>query len=121
MKNAEGERVSGGRMKGRSGRLREVMHEATDALGELADVEVHQESDATAGELQVREELGLVDRADLVDGLQLDDHLALDPEVDPVSAVDPHSSVDDRQLQLLLDGQAPLPELEEQAALVSRL
>ena len=55
-----------------------------EPLLEEGDIEVDQQSDGTAGQLQIGEQLRGVYRQKRSDALDLDDHLAADPQIEEV-------------------------------------
>ena len=66
------------------------MSDPTDpTVAQDGHVEVHQQSDADALELQIRPKLRLVDREQRLDGLHLEHDAFLDDEVGLVRALDP--------------------------------
>jgi hypothetical protein len=97
------------------------MDETFEATGQLADVEIDEQSDMTAGESKVGENLGVMDGRELIDGLHLDDDLFLDQEIEPISAIDPYSSINDRKFHLACHLEPSPRKLKRQTGFISRL
>jgi len=85
------------------------------------DVEVKEESDVAARELEVRQQLRFVKRGQTAHGLDFEDDLVLDQDVEAIPAVDEESVVADGLWLLALDMETASSQLEAQARLVGRL
>lgn len=81
-------------------------------------MEVDEEADGQAHELEVRDELGFVDGEEAVHGFELEDHTALHEEVEAVTAVEGETFVAERDGELTLDVRAAEGELMREAVLV---
>jgi hypothetical protein len=64
-----------------------LQDETLDAILELRDVEIDQQSDFDAGKLHVGQQLRLVDALDLLDTLQLKDQRVFHKNIDAVATV----------------------------------
>jgi len=74
--------------------------ETLNPVGELADVEVDQQSLANPRELQVGQHLRVMQRQQSFNALELDQESTFDDQVGSVCAGDPHAAVDQRQWHL---------------------
>jgi hypothetical protein len=94
--------------------------DATDALWKAGDVEVDQESQNTAGGLEVAADLGCVHRGEAIDGLQLYDERISDQKIH-LSTSDALAFVLHEERRLLVDGYPTQVELDAHRALVEQL
>jgi hypothetical protein len=69
------------------------IHESSDAILEMNNIEVYKHSQRFTTQLQVRKDLSLMDRGDRVYGLEVNDKEILDKQIDPVSEVQPYAIV----------------------------
>lgn len=56
-------------------------------VAEVDDMEVDQKAETVIGKLQIREQLGFMNRVKLLHCLQIDDHRTFDYEIDPIADV----------------------------------
>jgi hypothetical protein len=84
----------------------------------MKNVKIEEQTNVHAAELEVRQNLGFVDRGELVHGLQLDDYTVFHEQIDPVADVDPDAVVQDRLDEFRQDLQAAFAKLVNKAALV---
>jgi hypothetical protein len=74
--------------------------ESLDSLNQLPDVEIDEQTNRAARELEVWENLCLVDRGHFLDGLQFDDDGVFDQQVNPLPAIERHPLVHHGQFLL---------------------
>ena len=67
--------------------------QALDAVADERDVEVDQETQPVAGELQIRQQSRLVNREQTFDGVELDDYAILNQQVQPETGIDVNTVV----------------------------
>ena len=67
-----------------------------DSVDEAVYVEVDQKADLASGVLQVRQQLGDVNRVQCQRRLELDDDATLDHSIDPIAAIQSLASKADR-------------------------
>ena len=82
---------------------------------ECGFVEIEQQGATRVGQLEVREDLGGVNRQELIDALDLNDHVAVYNEIDPVSAIQALAFVDNRECNFQIERNFPLGELVAEA------
>jgi hypothetical protein len=100
----------------------ELVDQPLDAsVPEAHDVEVEEEPEVKARQLEVGQHLGIVDGRELSDRLDLDEDRALDQQVDPVPCIDQYVVVAHRELLLSLDSEPTPPKLMFQAGFIRRL
>ena len=95
-------------------------HEAFHALFEQLNVEVHQEAEAVAGELQIGQHLRLMNRRGRIDGFDLDDDGVPHEEVDAIARVEFDIALHDGQHDLSRHGAAAARQLIGETMLISR-
>jgi hypothetical protein len=91
-----------------------------EAHPKLPDVEIDQETNRAAGELEIRENLCLMDHSQFLYGLQLDDHSVFDQQVNPVTAIESHPLVNHWQFLLLFHLEPLLPQFVGEARVIGR-
>ena len=87
---------------------------------EINDIEVHEERGLEAGELEIGEYLGLVNRQQNLHRLELDDDSASDDKVELIAAVDENALVRDGDLLLALKRNAAQRELMAETVPIGR-
>jgi hypothetical protein len=95
--------------------------EAANSLPEDGDVEVHEEANGVAGELQVGDDLSFMNWKELLDRFDLQDQKALHEHIDPISTVEREPLVAERNFDLPVDFQLSDGELVDQAAFIGGL
>jgi hypothetical protein len=95
-------------------------HKPPDALLEQRDVEVHQETETTSGQLHIGQDLSFMDARQRIDGLDFDDYEILDDQVDAISRVELDAVIDDGQRHLPSARQATRMKLMGQTMFIGR-
>ena len=107
---------------GRSSKVWESVDQALEpTVLEAHDVEVEEEPEVDARELEVGQDLRFVDGGELANSLDFDEDHALDQQVDPIARIDEQFTVPDRELLLTLDGQPTTPEFVLETRFIGRL
>ena len=96
--NQSGNRKTG-RQEGRIG----LAGKSPEAVLEDGDVEVYEESNGKASELEIGEHLSLMDGQKPPDRLYFDDEFVLDDDVQAITAVQPYALVSDWNRPLALE------------------
>lgn len=94
--------------------------EAAQAVLQQYLVEIHQKSGGTAGELQIRNNLRLVNGIQRIDRLQLDDNTAFDQQVNFQAASQTTTLVDDGDTSFMFDEEALRFQFRNQALAINR-
>jgi hypothetical protein len=90
--------------------------ETAQALAQRRYVEVDDEADGIAAELEIRHDLRDVERLEFDDGLELDYDLVADEHVDPICAIDARAVVVNVDGNLPSERHASLHELHRKTA-----
>jgi hypothetical protein len=90
-----------------------------DPQGQLPDVEIDQETNRAAGELEVREILCLMDCSQFLHGLH-NNHGVFDQQVNPVTAIESHTLVNHGQDLLAFHLELLLPQFVGEARVIGR-
>ena len=77
-----------------------AVREARDTVAQDSNIEVQQQPDRAALQLQIRDELRRVQRRNCLDGFDFDNDTVRDQQVDAVTAIDEDVPVGDRKGQL---------------------
>src|SRR2546427_1012588 len=83
-------------------------------------VEVHQQTDMSSAQAEVRQHLSLVHWCDLLDRLDLQNELVVDNDIHAIAAIQANILVDDRERHLPTIIDIGMPKLETQTFLISR-
>ena len=94
--------------------------ESFDPLRQLPAVEIDQETNRAAGELEVSENLCLMDRSQFRHGHQLDNHGVFEQQVNPGTAIESHPLGNHRQDLLSFHLEPLLPQLVSEARVIGR-
>lgn len=97
-----------------------IVHDTTNATAQRNCVEIQQQSDALAAELQVCEQLSDVQRQKTLDCLHLYDDTLIDQEIDAIAWIEPNVFVVDRESNLSRHLRASKLKLVAKAGLVRR-
>ena len=81
----------------------QLVDHSLDAGLEVPDVEVDEQANVAAGELEIRKQLSLVDWLDPADCFQLHNNFPFDQQVDSIPSVEPYAFVHDGKALLALD------------------
>jgi len=92
-----------------------------DAITDQGDVEIDEQPQPLAGELEICEHLSLVDGEQPLYGLEFNDDAAVDQGIDAKSCIDLKSVVQHRKHELTLSREFSLSELVEEASFVDVL
>src|SRR5262245_46016299 len=84
----------------------------------MRDVEVEQESDLVAAQLQIGDQLCGVQRQQFFNGFDFDDDAVFEQEVDSIAGVESYAAVHDRQTNLVLKLYAARHELMAETSAV---
>ncbi len=95
-------------------------NDSANPLFEQPDVEINQETNLAARQVEVGQQLRFVDWRDLFDRFQLDNDLTIDEQVDSIATVDKDVFVNHRQSGLALKIQLALSELMSKTSLIGR-
>ncbi len=95
--------------------------EPFQSLFELDDMEVHQEADPAARQVQVGPQLRVMNRKQAFYGLHLDDRVIANNKIEPIAGVELRALIHDRQWNLLGHRKAAHPQLARQSVFVGRL
>ena len=100
----------------RLGSNRAVRH-AADAVHQAGGIEVDEEPELAAGQLEVGQQLRFMQRVQSLDRLEFHDHVTLDNQIQPVSDVEVQVTVRDRLRYLTFQRQAaPVNSCTRQAS-----
>ena len=92
--------------------FRKLINQPPNAVLEFLHVEIDQQADVAARQLEVGEQLGFVNGLKLRHSLELHDDQVFDEQVDAIAAVDLHISIDDGQGLLALNAKSPSGQFE---------
>jgi len=101
VRNQSGNRKTG-RQEGRIG----LAGKSPEAVLEDSDVEVYEESNRKASELEIGEHLSLMNGQEPLDRLHFDDEFILDDDVQAIAAMKPYALVSHRNRPLALKAEA---------------
>jgi len=82
------------------------------------DVEVNDKADYATGELEIRKQLGLVNRQYLVNRLEFNNDGIFDQQINPITAVNVYAPIDQRKGLLSLHRQALFSQFKSEARLI---
>src|SRR5215469_7338628 len=94
------------------------VYETPNAILEMHNIEVYKQSQRFATQLQVRKDLGLMDRGERVYGFQFNNDEILDEQIDPISEIQLHAIVINRQTDLSFRPKTGLRQFVLQASLI---
>jgi hypothetical protein len=95
--------------------------EAAQAVLQAKDIEIHKESYPIGTQSEVREQLGLVHRAQSLDRLDLQDQFVRNHDVRTEPGFEEHSTVNDRHRNLTSEFKCGFRQFEVKAFLIDRL
>ena len=98
-----------------------AIHETPNTVLQVDDVEVDQQSERLAAELQIRDDLRLMDRCDCIDGFDLHDDEALNDQIHSIADFQSYSAIDDRKPDLSCSLKTRLLQFVLQTCLVRAL
>jgi hypothetical protein len=91
------------------------------SVTEKLHVEVDQQANVTAGQLEVGKQLRLVNGLQLSYGFELNDDQVFNEQINAVTAVDPYAPINNGEGLLAVDADAAFGQLEDHARLVRGL
>jgi hypothetical protein len=90
--------------------------DSPDAVLDARHVEIDQQSEAMAGELQIGKQLGLEHGLTMLNCLELNDNAVRDQQIDSQPRIETQTSINNAQVELSLERKAALRKLVEGAA-----
>lgn len=97
------------------------VRQSCDAVFESSDVEVQQQSDLLAAQLQIRDQLRFMERDHFLDGFEFNDHTVFNKNVDPIADIQFHLVINHGQSHLTQRFKPSFAKLINKAGFISRL